>query len=137
MRIITFLLAAILLVGASGANAIEYKPYPSAAISVRQWQDYFNQVKAAFGSSMQELSEHQLVLFKDEATATTYAFTKPGHPAHPAWITRRIEHEGSQFYIAQIGYFAGQEAPFARLFEQYQDTNRRMIEAMKQKVGSR
>jgi hypothetical protein len=137
MRILTLLLAASLVVVASGAHAIEFKPYPSAAVSASQWEDYFSKVKASFGASRQELSEHQLILFKDNATATTYAFTKPGHPAHPAWVTRRIVQEGSRMYVDQVGYFAGQEAPFARLFQQYQETNKRMIEAMKRESGSK
>jgi hypothetical protein len=137
MRVIALLLAATLVVGASGALAIEFKPYRNEAITARQWEDYFGQVKAAFGASVQELSDQQLILFDDKATATTYAFTKPGHPAHPAWVTRRIVQEGSKMYVDQIGYFAGQEAPFAILFQQYQETNKRMIDAMKRQGGGK
>lgn len=127
-------MGAILVLAASAALAIEFKPYPTERITETQWADYFAQVKASFGTSMQELPDQRLVLFQDKATATSYAFTASGHPAYPAWITRRIVQEGSNLYVDQVGYFAGQEAPFAVLFQQYKETNMRMIEELKRQI---
>ena len=137
MRTVVGLLWATLFILASNALAIELRPYPTDKITERQWSDYFAQVKAAYAASMQELPDQHLVVFHDDKTATSYAFTQPGHPAHPAWITRHIVQEGSNLDVDQIGYFAGAEAPFAVLFQQYQATNRRMIEEMKRQNSGR
>ena len=52
-----------------------------------------------------------------------YAFTTKGHPAHPAWITRQVVESEDTVDIKQIGYFAGDEEPFAKLFQQYLELN--------------
>src|ERR1041385_7283068 len=121
------------LIATRPAAAIEFKPHPTAHITEAQWSAYFDEVKAALGGSAQELREHKLIVFHDNATVTSYAFTQPGHPAHPAWITRRIANKN----VEQIGYFAGREEPFAELFRQYQATNQRMIEDMEKRVRAR
>jgi hypothetical protein len=134
MRWLCRLTGALLVLGMSAAAAIEFRPHPRERITEAQWRDYFAQVRAAHAGSMQELKEHRLVTFHDSATVTSYAFTQPGHPAHPAWITRRIIL-GPESRVEQIGYFAGNEAPFAELFRQYQVTNQRMIEEMRGQRG--
>ena len=136
MRVAAFLMGAVLVFATSATLAIEFKPYPTEKITEAQWKDYFGQVTAAYGASMQELRDQHLVVFHDDATATSYAFTEVGHAAHPAWITRRIVQEGDKLYVDQIGYFAGNEAAFAILFQQYQATNQKMIDAMKRKSGN-
>ena len=136
MRVATFLMGAVLVFAASATLAIELKPYPTEKITEAQWKDYFRQVKEAFGASMQDLNDQHLIVFHDDATATSYAFTEVGHAAHPAWITRRIVQEGDKLYVDQIGYFAGNEAAFAVLFQQYQATNQKMIDAIKRKSGN-
>jgi hypothetical protein len=136
VRVAALLIGAVLAFATSATLAIELKPYPTEKITEAQWKDYFGQVKAAYGASMQELRDQRLVVFHDDATATSYAFTEVGHAAHPAWITRRIAQEGDKLYVDQIGYFAGNEAAFAVLFQQYQATNQKMIDAMKRKSGN-
>jgi hypothetical protein len=132
MRQTSLLIFIAVLTATSPAAAIDFKPHPTAQITEAQWSAYFDQVKTALGGSAQELREHKLIVFHDNATVTSYAFTQPGHPAHPAWITRRIV-VGPNASVDQIGYFAGREEPFAELFRQYQATNQRMIEEMKKR----
>lgn len=69
------------------SRAIEFKPFPTANISEPQWAAYFARVQAAHGKSLQRFPDLHLVVF-DDGAATYYAFTQPGHPAHPAWITQ-------------------------------------------------
>ena len=125
-------IAALMVVGP--ALAIEYKPYPVAQITPAQWTGYYEQVQAAHGTDKQEFPGERLVVFHDKATATSYAFTQPSHAAHPAWITRKIVQRGSELFVDQIDYFAGSEAPFAVLYQQYQALNQRMIEQMKKQA---
>jgi hypothetical protein len=116
----------------ASALAIEFKPHPAAQITETQWASYYEQVRSAHDADKQEFPGERLIVFHDNATATSYAFTQPGHPAHPAWITRRIVQSGKDLFVDQIGYFAGSEAPFAALYQQYQILNQRMIEHLKQ-----
>lgn len=99
--------------------AASYKPYPDAQITTEQWQEYFNAVVAEFGDSRDEIPEARLVLFTDESTSTFYAFTLEDHPAHPAWITRKLVEQDGAINMQQIGYFAGDEQAFADLFDDY------------------
>lgn len=131
MRFLVFLLGFLLLPDL--ASAIEFKPHPTAQISESQWTAYYNEVKAAHGGSIQEFPDEHLVVFHDNAAATSYAFTQAGHPAHPAWVTRKIVQEGNDLFVQQIGYYAGAEAAFATLFQQYQALNQRMIDDLKQR----
>lgn len=64
----------------------------------------------------------------DLATGAIPGFTKPGLPAHPAWIARRLEQRGESIQMRQIGYFAGDERPFADIFREYVALNEKMKE---------
>lgn len=119
-------LVAILLAGP--LPAAEYQPYPDAAITAEQWQAYFDTVWLEFADTMQELPDVNLVVFQDESTSTWYAFTTGDNPAHPAWVTRRVVERDGELAMEQIGYFAGDEAPFADLFDAYSDITDEMRE---------
>ena len=134
MRIlINFLAAAYIIVFAHEGNAQEFKPHPTAGITQAQWQKYYSEVKEKHGATAQDFIEQKLLVFTDKATGTSYAFTQPGHAAHPAWVARKPEQRGDGIFIAQIGYFAGSEAPFAILFKQYAALNEKMSEDIKSK----
>lgn len=104
---------------ASGLLAATYNPYEDSKVTLEQWQAYYDLVQYEFGETRQELSRALLVLFEDTASSTYYAFTLPGHPAHPAWITRQLVDEEGEVSMQQIGYFAGEEEPFSELFQDY------------------
>lgn len=122
----------VLLLSAS-AQAQEFKPYPRANITSAQWQAYFDEVREKHGASVQDLEEQKLLVYTDRATTTIYGFTKPGHPAHPAWVARKPEQRGDSIFIGQIGYFAGSEPPFAQLFKDYLALNEKMKDEIKRK----
>lgn len=104
---------------ANGLLAATYNPYEDSKVTLEQWQTYYDLVQYEFGETRQELSRALLVLFEDTASSTYYAFTLPGHPAHPAWITRQLVDEEGEVSMQQIGYFAGEEEPFSELFQDY------------------
>jgi hypothetical protein len=118
---------------AGPVSAQEFKPFPRANISAAQWTAYFDEVRTKHGSNVQDIDDQKLLIYTDAATTTLYAFTKPGHPAHPAWITRKPEQRNDNIFIAQIGYFAGEEPPFAQLFRSYLALNEKMKEDIKRK----
>lgn len=110
---------AILLSGP--LSAAVYAPYPEAEITVEQWQEYFDIVMLELADTLQAMPELNLVLFHDESTSTYYAFTTADNPAHPAWVTRRFVEQDDAIAVEQIGFFAGDEGPFADLFDAYAD----------------
>jgi hypothetical protein len=125
MRAIAILTAALI---SASVSAQEYKPYPRAQITEAQWQAYFDEVAAKHGATRREFPAEHLMVFEDTKNYMSYAFTQPGHPAHPAWVTRHVVQDAVGVNVRQIGYFAGEEVPFAKLFRAYQELNARMRE---------
>jgi hypothetical protein len=127
------------------AAAQEYKPFPLAQITAAQWNEYFDQVNKAHGQSKRDFPAEHLVVFDDHGAGeekkaaegrgdTFWAFTVPGNPAHPAWVTRRAVNEAGKLTMRQIGYFAGDEKAFAKLFQDYRALTDRAIKAMEEKT---
>lgn len=117
MRFVIFITAIFF---ATASYAQEFKPFPEARITEAQWVTYFDDVKKSYEVSKREFPDEHLVVFNDLKTGMNWAFTTPGHAAHPAWITRQpVADEFGKTRVNQIGYFAGQEQPFARLFNDY------------------
>ena len=99
--------------------AATYNPYEDSKITLEQWQDYYDTVQSEFGETREEVTGAMLVLFEDTSSSTYFAFTLPEHPAHPAWITRKLVERDGDVSMEQIGYFAGDEEPFSELFQDY------------------
>ncbi len=106
----------------------EFQPYPVPQITVQQWAEYAEQVRQAHEASFEILKGQNLVAFSDPRTRTFYIFTTKDHPAYPAWITRQLYEEGGEVRVRQIGYFAGSEPEFAKLFADYQKRNTQLME---------
>ncbi len=108
------------------ALAQEYQPYPAPRITVEQWQRYLEIVRKGHEASAEVYKGEHLVEFLDQATRTSYIFTTRKHPAHPAWITRQVVEVDGKVHVRQIGYFAGDEEPFAALFREFQLRNEQL-----------
>jgi hypothetical protein len=117
------LVAVALWLMASPALAQEYQPYPTPRITPEQWAKYGEKVRQNHRATAEIFKDKKLVAFSDESTRTFWIFTLKNHPAHPAWITRQLFEEGGQVRVRQIGYFAGSEDEFAKLFHEYQQRN--------------
>jgi hypothetical protein len=116
MRFVLFFIASLC---ATCAHGQALTPYPSSKITAAQWQAYFEEVSSKHAADRREFPNEHLVVFEDQNTHTIYAFTAPGHPAHPAWVTRVPVQDSKGLHIREVGYFAGDEAPFAALFQEY------------------
>lgn len=114
-----------------GINAVEIEPFPQAKITVEQWQEYFSDVSNEFGDTKRIFEEQNLVVFSNDQLRANIAFTTENHAAHPAWVTRYVTQNNDSVNIAQIGYFAGEEAPFAKLFNEYAKLNDKVKENLK------
>jgi len=108
---------------ATPALAQEYQPYPTPRITPEQWAKYGEEVRQNHAATAEIFKEKKLVAFSDPNTRTFWIFTMKDHPAYPAWITRQLYEEGGQVRVRQIGYFAGSEDEFAKLFQEYQQRN--------------
>lgn len=128
------LIALSLVLSVSSASAQEFEPFPQARITVEQWQAYFNEVSEKLAATRQRVPAEHYVGFSDDQSYTTYTFTEPGHPAHPAWITRQIVQDGTSINVRQIGYYAGKEEPFAKLYRAFQRMNDRLREDMQRRT---
>lgn len=120
--------AAAALASGAAAHAQEFQPYPAPRVTAEQWVRYADLVRQAYGASAQVVKEEDVVVFSDPRTRTTWVFTTRDHPAHPAWITRQMYEEDGQVRVRQIGYFAGSEPEFDRLFRDYQARNAKLME---------
>ncbi|NQD36074.1 hypothetical protein HPT27_03495 [Permianibacter sp. IMCC34836] len=123
MRLVIIVL---LVLVSNEIGALDFKPFPSANISVDQWQDYRNKVVETCGEPQQIVAEQKLEKFQCAELGVNLAFTQQGHPAHPAWIARQPVQTGDGIHIRTIGYFAGLEPPFAELFKQYLELNEKI-----------
>jgi hypothetical protein len=119
-------LAAILV--AAPVFAQEFQPYPTPQVTREQWAQYAEQIRQTYLASAEILEGQNQVAFSDMRTRTFWIFTTKDHPAHPAWITRQMVEEGGQVHVRQIGYFAGSEPEFAKLFRFYQERNAQLME---------
>lgn len=128
LRRLSFVLSVAAWLAIAPASAQEFQPYPQPKITTEQFARYAEQVLQALGYSTEVLKDQQLVAFSDQRTRTFYVFTTKDHPAHPAWITRQMVEEDGQVRVKQIGYFAGDEEAFAKLFREYQDRNEQLME---------
>ena len=84
--------------------------------------------RQAFGFTADVIREDNVIVFSDERTRTFWVFTTKDNPAHPAWITRQMVEEDGEVRVKQIGYYAGSEPAFAKLFRAYQDRNAKLME---------
>jgi hypothetical protein len=112
-------MAAIVSCAALAAHAQAFRPHPQAHITAAQWQAYFDEVRAKHGGTEQQFAKEHLVLYNDKVSLMTWAFTTPGHPAHPAWVTRQPVTDGNRVKIRQIGFYAGDAEAFRKLFATY------------------
>lgn len=108
----------------SSFSGPQYMPYPLADITAAQCEDYHRLVTETFTISRREFPDEHLEVFHSPDSVLHLAFTTAGHPAHPAWITRKVQ-DGS---VDQIGYFAGPEEPFAELFRSYLALTRKTLD---------
>jgi hypothetical protein len=130
------LLAALLLVALwpdAAARAQEFEPYPSPRITVDQWQKYLLEVRSRHEASLEIYKDKNVVVFSDPTTRTFYIFTTKDNPAHPAWITRQIVEQGGKVNVRQIGYFAGAQEPFDRVFSEYLQLNEQLKHEVEQR----
>jgi hypothetical protein len=112
----------------ASASAQDFQPYPAPQISVEQWASYAERVRQNYGATAEILKDEDVIVFSDMRTRTFWVFTTKDHPAHPAWIARQMYEEGGQVNVRQIGYFAGSEPAFAKLFRFYQERNAQLME---------
>jgi hypothetical protein len=110
------------------ATPQNFQPYPSPQITAEQFAAYAEQVRQSYGTTAEVIREEKVIVFSDLRTRTFWVFTTKDHPAHPAWITRQMFEDKGQVNVRQIGYFAGPEPEFAKLFRSYQERNAQLME---------
>jgi hypothetical protein len=104
-------------------TALEFMPYPAAKISNEEWQAFYERARSSLGHTQRTYTEQNMVVFLDSFNGHHYAFTLPGHAAHPSWIARRIVNHDGKLDIQQVGYYVVDETAFIELFRSYLELN--------------
>jgi hypothetical protein len=108
------------------AQAQAFRPFQESRISAVQWQEYFSLISVKFASSMRDLEKDHLQMYFDGATGVTYTFTKPSHPAHPAWVSRMIVMVDGHYAASQAGFYAGSQNEYHLLYASIAEMNERL-----------
>ncbi|MGY8814051.1 MAG: hypothetical protein ACKVHQ_04955 [Gammaproteobacteria bacterium] len=119
-------LGLIIFCVASASSALEFMPYPVAKISLEQWESFYIEAKTKLGHSQRTYNDQHIVVLVDTFNGHHYAFTLPGHAAHPSWIVRRIVNRDGEIDIQQVGYYVNNESSFTQLFQTYLELNENM-----------
>ncbi|HET8691636.1 MAG TPA: hypothetical protein VFM30_05860 [Steroidobacteraceae bacterium] len=117
----------IALLVAAPLSAQEYQPYPQPKVTIEQWQAYLNSVREYLEPTAEIYKDKHIVAFQNPDTRTFYIFTTKDHPAHPAWVTRQLVEQDGQVKVRQIGYYAGNEQAFDKLFREYLQRNEELM----------
>lgn len=111
---------------AAAAWGQDFHPYTDARVTEAQFRSYLDEVRTKLGASERSFADEHLVVFEDPARQLYFAFTIPGHPAHPAWIGRRVHSDGGEAGTEQVGFYAGDQAQFEALYESYLQLTQQM-----------
>jgi hypothetical protein len=118
-------------------GALDFMPYPTAKITYDQWQTFHRKTRDSLGHTQRTYRERNMVVFVDNFNGHHYAFTLPGHAAHPSWIVRRIINVDGEIQVQQVGYYVNEEASFAELFDSYLKLNEQIKPKLQDRnVGS-
>jgi len=118
MKIFTTIM---LVLFSSPIFAVEVSPYKEPRVSVEEWNNYH---KAIFKELEKWRKAYKLIdleIFNDGVTRSSIGFTMSGHDAHPSWVTRYVEMTDGSVYIKVVGYYAGDEKAYRKLFQHYQE----------------
>jgi hypothetical protein len=114
----------------SSANAQAFKPYATTKVTQAQWSEYYDQVKLRHGPSVRELEQDKLQMFFNLETQVVYTFTKAGHPAHPAWVSRLLVASGDKYALSLNGFYAGSEVEYKKLYANIELNSNRLKAAL-------
>ncbi|MGH8077304.1 MAG: hypothetical protein ACREPE_08280 [Lysobacter sp.] len=126
MRLIAILM---MLLMSLAVSAQEFMPYKGSRITAEQWQSYHDEV-ATKHAATRKTPAPDMVSYDDSATYTVYYFTTPENPAHPGWVTVRMEDR-----LSTIGYFAGDVDAFTKMFLSIRGLWNEKVEATKKATG--
>jgi hypothetical protein len=86
--------------------------FSSQQITGAEWNELYEKTKEVPGASIQLTQWHVVITAPAPAYISTYVFTRPGHPAHPAVVIHDVL-EIESGHVAQVSsYFAGSRPRF-------------------------
>ena len=130
-------LGLILFCVASASHALEFMPYPVAKITLEQWESFYTKAKTKLGHSQRTYNEQHVVVLVDAFNGHHYAFTLPGHNAHPSWTVRRIVNIDGEIDIHQVGYYVNDVSSFTEHFKTYLELNKNMKSSLQDRDVSK
>ena len=91
--------------------------FPSDKITLRQWEQFREEVLATPNLTRQEFA-NQLVLISN-SESRVWVFTQPSHPAYPAVVIRAIVPKGTGSEIKRMGHYGGNQAAFDKWWHEF------------------
>jgi hypothetical protein len=91
--------------------------FPTSKITTEQWKQYLSEISSMPGIERRE-SSRQITL-TDARTMTIYAFTQEANAAHPGVVVRALVTGPAGTDVRRIGYFAGDQAAFAKWWTEF------------------
>jgi hypothetical protein len=107
-----------------------FRPFSDSKINQEQWDVYFSEVSKKHSVGARDLESERLQMFFNAQTQVVYTFTKPGHPAHPAWISRLIVSVDKKLALSLVGFYAGSDTEYQKLFDQTMRTSQQLRDAL-------
>jgi hypothetical protein len=126
LRRVALMLTLFLGLNAVQAQAQVFRPFKESRITETQWREYHEGVVAKLGSTLRDLEKDHLQMYFDGSTGITYTFTKPAHPAHPAWVSRIIVVVDGKYAANQAGFYAGSMGEFNLFYAGIAEMNERL-----------
>jgi hypothetical protein len=120
------ILLMVVSLGHTQTQAQAFRPYKDSQILPSQWQSYYEAVSGKFAGTLRDLDKDHLQLYFDSVTGITYTFTKPSHPAHPAWVSRIIVVVDGKYAANQAGFYAGSQLEYNLLYATIAEINERL-----------
>lgn len=81
-------------------------------------------------------STHQLIC-SSESLQTIWVFTQPGHPAHPAFVERKMVMANGHVGIDRYGEFAGSKTSYVSWWHEFDPLDVRQIHEWERILKSR
>jgi hypothetical protein len=80
----------------------------SAIAAEKNYDDYWKEASQAPGAVTKQYPRATVI--NDQKNLTVYIFTKPGDPAHPGVIIRKLVTENGKTYFDTLGHSDGPDA---------------------------
>lgn len=117
-------------------SALAQKP---ADIQSNQYEQEHNEVIKMFRTEtgFEEIDRGAVLQFIDKKHSRVFLVTKPGHPAHPAVVTRQAVEQDGQLFVRSNGIGRGDQNALKTWIDYLDSEGKRAVDLKRQEAGKR